>query len=229
MKKPVTISLALVAMALAVGLVAAVAAPILYQDVTIAGGQTASVIPRVADGSSASIADDMHISGEWKVSAGSTAGYQFASAEGAALTGTTDSVSGALTITDDTLSAAAITVDVDSLSCGNAQADRYLRNVALQADDFPTATFELDQPIDVALSAVAGQIQTVTGRGTLTLHGVSHEVNVQLQTTFGATGARISGSIPISLADYDVTGPDFGFAVGDGGATVQFAVNAVKG
>ncbi|GGF26019.1 YceI family protein [Subtercola lobariae] len=230
MKKPVSISLALVAAAVSVGLVAAVAAPILYRDVTIApSSQAASVIPTVTDGSASSIAEGMNVNGVWSVAAGSTAGYQIAEPDSAGtLAGSTSQVTGSVTVANDTLTDASVIVQAGSLTCGNSTIDRYLRNTALQTDSYPTATFQLDQPVAGSLTAVAGQIQTLSGTGTLTLHGVTRQVTVALQTSFGADGARLTGSIPIDFGDYDVTGPDFGFAVADKSATVVFSLSAVK-
>jgi polyisoprenoid-binding protein YceI len=229
MKKPVSIMLALVAAALSVGLVAAVAVPILYRDVTAApSSSTPSVIPKVTDGSAASIANGMDLAGQWTVGSGSTAGYQVSGDGGTSLVGSTSQVSGSITVVGQTLTGASVTVQTASLSCGNATIDGYLRHTALQTDTYPTATFRLDQSIDAPLSAVSGQIQSLTGTGELTLHGVTREVTATLQTTFGVDGARLTGSIPINFGDYGVTGPDFGFAVTQDAAVITFSLNAVK-
>lgn len=229
MKKPVSISLALVAAALSVGLVAAVAVPILYRDVTaVPSSSTPSVIPTVTDGSAASIANDMDLAGTWTVSSGSTAGYQVTDDSDSSLVGSTNQVTGSITVVGETLTDAAVTVQLASLSCGNAAVDGYLRHTALQTDEYPTASFHLDTSIETPLSAVSGQIQSLSGTGKLTLHGVTREVTASLQTSFGADGARLTGSIPINFGDYGVTGPDFGFAVTQDAATITFSLNAVK-
>ncbi|MEF2976985.1 YceI family protein [Subtercola sp. YIM 133946] len=230
MKKPVSISLALVAMALSVGLVAAVAAPLLNRAAPAsADSSSTSVIPKVTDGSAASIASGKNLDGTWSVQQGSTAGYQVTEGrDGAVLTGSTDDVDGTLTVRGRNLVAAEVTVDLSTITCGNAAADRYLRRTALQTDRYPTAEITLDEPIDVALGSVAGQIQTITGTGSLTLHGVTRPVSLTLQASFGADGATVTGTIPIDFTEYGVTGPDFGFAVADTSATVGFALEAAK-
>jgi polyisoprenoid-binding protein YceI len=230
MRKPVSISLAVAAMALSVGLVAAVATPLLAStQPASASASSTTLIPKVTDGSAASIADGKNLDGVWGVQTGSTVGYQVTEgSDGNTLTGSTGGVDGTLTVDGETLSSADIVVDLSTLTCGNAAGDRYLKRTALQTDRFPTAEITLDEPIATQLTSVAGQIQTLTGTGTLTLHGVSHTVDLTMQASFGADGATVNGTIPIDFSRYGVTGPDFGFAVGDTAATVTFALTAEK-
>ncbi|MCA1843241.1 MAG: YceI family protein [Actinobacteria bacterium] len=75
---------------------------------------------------------------------------------------------------------------------------------------FPTATFELTQPIELGSLPASGQQVTVRATGDLTLHGATKRVTVPLQAQRSGAGIRVAGSIPVVFAEWGIPDPSFG-------------------
>ncbi len=166
--------------------------------------------------------------GSWTVSAGSSAGYRVDEVlNGADVTvaGTTDQVSGTVVVLGGDLTTAEVTVDVASITTDSSPRDSYFRDSVMEVDAFPTATFAVDRAVD--LPELTGTPVTVPVAGSLTLHGVTRPVTVDLAVVATATGVETSGTIPVTFADFDVTPPDLGFVrVEDTGAVEFYLVLA---
>lgn len=226
MKKKTTIVLAVTAVVVVgLGATAAIAGPAFYRDV-IVGEPSAAPTVSVTPGSTSIAADD--VSGDWSIGAGSTAGYRLdevLNGTDVTVVGTTDEVSGTVTVDGDTVTAATVTVDVASIATDSGNRDQYFRNVALETERFPTATFTLAEPIDAAVPA-DGQVETVQATGDLTMHGVTQRVTVDLQAALSGDGVQVSGSVPVSFSDYGVEAPSLGFVEVEDSGTVEFLVAA---
>jgi len=225
-KKKTTIVLAVTAVVVVgLGATAAIAGPAFYRDV-IVGEPSAAPTVSVTPGSTSIAADD--VSGDWSIGAGSTAGYRLdevLNGTDVTVVGTTDEVSGTVTVDGDTVTAATVTVDVASIATDSGNRDQYFRNVALETERFPTATFTLAEPIDAAVPA-DGQVETVQATGDLTMHGVTQRVTVDLQAALSGDGVQVSGSVPVSFSDYGVEAPSLGFVEVEDSGTVEFLVAA---
>jgi polyisoprenoid-binding protein YceI len=170
-------------------------------------------------------ADDL--SGTWTVGADSFSGYrvdEVLSGNDVTVTGRTAEVTGELTVDDLSLTAATITVDVASIATDESARDAYFRDTAMQAEEFPTATFTLTEPVTLE-APVAGVAQTLEAAGELTLHGVTQPVTVELQAALTDTGGQVVGSIPITFSDYEVAAPDLGFVSVEDTGAVEFSLN----
>ena len=177
--------------------------------------------------SSASAQGSDELAGEYAVSAGSFAGYrveEVLNGQDVTVTGRTEEVSGAVTIDDGALTAGTIEVDLTTVSTPEAPRDEYFRTQALETDEFPTATFELTEPVAVALDG--GDIALV---GDLTIHGVTQAVTVTAQAAAGGEGLQVVGSAPITFADYDVQAPDLGFVVVEEAGAIEFSLELAAG
>ncbi len=160
------------------------------------------------------VEDASDLSGTWTVGEGSYAGYRLDEVLNGAdvtVTGRTEQVTGDLTIDGLTLSAATITVDMASIATDNSSRDDYFRGEALETDRFPEATFVLTEPVEATGAPVAGEPQTLTVTGDLTVHGVTQQVTAELEAVLSGDGGQIAGSIPITFEDYGVTAPNLGF------------------
>jgi polyisoprenoid-binding protein YceI len=133
-------------------------------------------------------------------------------------------VSGSLTADGLTLTDAAVTVDVASISTPEPPRDIYFRDVALEVSTFPEATFALTEPV-TAETPTPGEPQTFEATGELTLHGVTQEVTAELQAVLTASGGQVSGSIPITFEDYGVEAPSLGFVEVEDQGFVEFLLN----
>lgn len=166
------------------------------------------------------------IEGTWYVQADSEAGYRLGetlSGEQVTVVGRTDQVTGTVVITDETLTATTVTVDVGSISSEEAARDAFFRR-ALDTTTHPTATFELTSPVDVSALAASGEPQSVTAAGTLTMHGVAVPVTATLQVQRTVSGVELAGQVPVALADFGLTPPDLGWVVVEPTGTVEVLV-----
>lgn len=153
----------------------------------------------------------------WKVVAGSQAGYRVKEVlfgQSADAVGRTDQVSGSMTISAadgaDTVTAVELSVDMTSVTSDQGRRDNQFRGRIMETSQYPTATFELTQPI--ALGDVPGDTTPVDVKATgdLTLHGVTRSVDADLSARRNGTNIEVSGSIPITFADYSIPNPSFG-------------------
>lgn len=99
-----------------------------------------------------------------------------------------------------------------TLVSDESRRDNSIRTRGLETSAFPTATFDLTEPIEIGKTPKAGDTFDVDAVGDLTLHGVTQEVTVPIQAKW--TGDRIEAvaSFDVALTDYDID-PPTGFLV----------------
>jgi polyisoprenoid-binding protein YceI len=213
------------AVVVVLGVSAAAFGPAFYRDV-IVGAPAAA--PSVSAAPADSSLDTSNLSGDWKIGAGSTAGYRVAevlNGTDVTVVGKTEGVSGTITVDGSTLKGATVKVDVGTIATDQAPRDDYFRSTAMEVSKYPDATFKLTQPVDAAVPA-SGKVATVEATGELTMHGVTQTVTVPLQAALTADGVQVSGSIPVTFADYGVEAPSLGFVSVQDKGTVEFLVKA---
>ncbi|WP_043675927.1 YceI family protein [Clavibacter michiganensis] len=213
------------AVVVVLGVSAAAFGPAFYRD-NIVGAPAAA--PSVSAAPADSTLDTSNLSGDWKIGAGSTAGYRVAevlNGTDVTVVGKTEDVSGTITVDGSTLKDATVKVDVGSIATDQAPRDDYFRGTAMEVSKYPDATFQLTQPVDAAVPA-SGQVATVQATGELTMHGVKQTVTVPLQAALTADGVQVSGSIPVTFSDYGVEAPSLGFVSVQDKGTVEFLVKA---
>ena len=180
--------------------------------------QTGDDVPAPAVGSSApaataAVAD---LDGDWTVADGSEAGYrvdEVLSGQDVTVVGRTEQVTGSGTVADGELTAATVEVDLASITTDESARDGQFQGI-LDTRTYPTATFELTAPVDVA--AVAdGETVTVDAPGSMTIKDVTRDVTAGLEIRLVADGdgvvAELAATVPVTFADYDVQAPDLGF------------------
>lgn len=151
--------------------------------------------------------------GTWEVQQGSQAGYRISevlNGDEVEVVGRTDQVTGTVTIVDDSLEAADITVDVESISTDRSARDLYFRR-ALNTTEHPDAFFELSEPVDVAAVGTDPAPIEVEVPGRLTIGSETVEVVAQLSVQRTVDGLEVAGAIPVTLADLGLAAPDLGF------------------
>ena len=159
--------------------------------------------------------------GVYAVDTGSQAGYrvdEVLSGQDVTVVGRTSDVRGGVTVEGGVLTAASVEVDMTTIATDDSGRDRQFLGI-LDTSAHPTATFVLSSPVD--LSGLAGGTATVEATGTLTIKGVSHEVVVTLDAQTVGDGAQVSGSIPVTFSDYDVSAPNLGFVTVEDAGTVE--------
>jgi polyisoprenoid-binding protein YceI len=161
----------------------------------------------------ASTAASGSLAGTYRVGSGSAVGYRVNEVlvgQSTTAVGRSSSVTGHLTIAGTTATAATFSVPMDTVlsdkSQRNAQFDGRIMDVA----KYPTGTFTLTSPIDLAPLPATGVIKSYTATGKLTLHGATRTV------TFTLTGERkgaqidVAGDIPVLFSDYNIQNPSIG-------------------
>jgi polyisoprenoid-binding protein YceI len=226
MKKNTKIGLGVAAAVVVVlGITAAFAGPVIYRDLVVGEPEAA---PTAALTPGSSTLDASQLTGDWSIGDGSSAGYrvdEVLNGTDVTVVGSTDQVSGTITVDGTSITAATIDVDVASIATDSGNRDDYFRGTAMQVNRFPTATFTLTEPIEAAVPS-DGEVASVDATGELTLHGVTKTVSVPLQAALSGDGVQVSGSIPVTFSDYGVEAPDLGFVSVEDQGTVEFLVAA---
>ena len=165
--------------------------------------------------------------GDWVPTAASEFGYRvqevLAGLETTAV-GRSNEIDGLLTIEGTTATALDVEVQVATISSDSSQRDAQFRGRIMNADEFPTATFQLTEPIDFGSIPVGDETITAAATGDLTLRGVSNPVSfdVTARTTDGRIG--VLGSIPVVFADYGIDNPSFGAVRTEDEGLVEFVL-----
>ena len=88
----------------------------------------------------------------------------------------------------------------------------------MNIDQFPTATFELTEPIDLAPVPKDGVEKQYSATGKLTLHGTTKTVTIPITAKRLGNVIAIQGITDITFSDYGIDNPSGGPAsVGDTG------------
>jgi polyisoprenoid-binding protein YceI len=119
-----------------------------------------------------------------------------------AFTGTTTTLTGEMTGGGLSDVRGWVEFPVSTLKTGNDRRDRDL-NKSMESDKFPTVRFELTE---VTAAEATGDSARATLRGRFIIHGVTREAEVPATVTFGPTGARVRGTTPLNLKDYEIGG-----------------------
>ncbi|WP_432541916.1 YceI family protein [Kineococcus sp. SYSU DK002] len=175
--------------------------------------------------------DDATLDGTWAIAPGGTAGYrveEVLNGQDVTVTGRTDQVSGALTVTAGQLTAATVSVDLASVTTDSSQRDGQFRSSRIMdVEQHPTADLALTEPVPLGGLDV-GSTLAVDLVGTLTLKGTTRDVTIPATVQRTAEDAvTVTGSLGLTWSDYGVQAPDLGFVSVQDTGTVEFSVSAV--
>jgi polyisoprenoid-binding protein YceI len=172
------------------------------------------------------------VAGTWSVASGSQAGYrvreQLASLPAPSdAVGRTSAVTGTLTLTQTasgySVTAAAFSVKVSTLTSDRAQRDQRIHQQGLESDRYPTATFQLSSPITLPAGAATGQPIHVPATGALTIHGVTKTVTIPIDGLLSGSQIQLVGSISFPFSEFGMTPPSIGgFVSVQNTATMEF-------
>ncbi|MFF1571885.1 YceI family protein [Leifsonia sp. NPDC058292] len=231
MRRSSKIWIGVVAAVVVVGAATAIAGPYIYRDLISGPPAAVPTVALTTEPDAETTLDTSDLSGDWTVGASSFAGYrvkEVLNGVDVTVTGRTEKVSGSLKVDGLTLTQAKVTVDVASIATDEQARDAYFRSTALQTDKFPEATFQLTEPVTATGTPKAGTAQTLKATGDLTLHGVTKHVTIDLQVALNGNGGQLSGSIPITFADFGVEAPSLGFVTVEKTGSVEFLLNLEK-
>ena len=166
-----------------------------------------------ASGGDASATAAGNIDGTWKVSDGSFVQYRVHEKLNGLdneATGTTNAVTGQLTIDGTTVNTASFTADLTKVTSDESRRDDQFQGRIMNTSSFPTGTFELTAPIQLgSIPDNLAQI-TVNVTGKLTLHGTTKDVTFPLKARRNDAHLEALGTIPITFSDYNIDNPSGG-------------------
>jgi polyisoprenoid-binding protein YceI len=171
--------------------------------------------------------DEASLDGEWAVVNESVVGYRVQevivgqSTEGV---GRTSEVDGSLTIVGDEVTGAKFTVDMTTLKSDSSRRDRQVDTRILDTITFPTATFVLKQPIKLTPEAINGGVLSVKTKGTLTLRGVTRDIDFKLNARLVENVIEVNGSILLVFADWSIPDPSISAIVVEDRGQLEFLI-----
>ncbi len=192
-------------------------APIVYSAVMGEGVRTGGLS---ADNAQPASTD---VNGEWQVVDGrgpntTAVGFTFFEVlpgERKNTSGTTNDVTGGVSVVDEQLTAGEITVDMTTVETDNERRDTNVRMKILHTDEYPTSTFEITEPADLSTLPEDGTPGAVTLTGDLTIRGETNEITHDFTALRDGDQVVISGDVPINRMDYGVESPELVAAVID--------------
>jgi polyisoprenoid-binding protein YceI len=94
-----------------------------------------------------------------------------------------------------------------TLTTDDARRDNALRGQAIETGRFPTATFALTQPIELAKIPANGEKITANAVGDLTLHGVTKQVTFPVEAQHNGSVITVVGQLEVLFSDYSISRP----------------------
>jgi len=152
------------------------------------------------------------VAGTWTVGSGSTAGYRVNEVllgQSATAVGRTSTITGHLTIAGTAVTAATFSVPMDTIHSDKSQRDGQFDGRIMDVAQYPTGTFTLTSPIDLAPLPASGVVKDYTAHGRLTLHGTTRSVTFTLTAELRGGHIEVAGDIPVPFSDYDIQNPSF--------------------
>jgi polyisoprenoid-binding protein YceI len=153
------------------------------------------------------------LAGTWSIASGSNsfAGYRvsetLAGVGANTAVGRTQNVQGTLVFDGSSITSVQITADLTTLQSDKSQRDGQLRTQALETSRYPTARFELTMPIPVDGTPQEAVTVTKTVQGTLTLHGATRPVAIDVQGQLKNGQIVVVGSTAINFSDFSISSP----------------------
>jgi polyisoprenoid-binding protein YceI len=174
---------------------------------------TASTSSSPGGTATASTAASGSLAGSYRVGSGSVVGYRVNEVlvgQSTTAVGRTTSVTGHLTIAGTTATAATFSVPMATVHSDKSQRDEQFDSRIMDVAQYPTGTFALTRPIDLAPLPAAGVIKSYTATGKLTLHGTTRTVTFTLTAERKGAQIEVVGHIPVLFSDYNVQNPSVG-------------------
>jgi polyisoprenoid-binding protein YceI len=172
------------------------------------------------------------VPGQWSVTQGSVVGYrvnEILFGQSNEAVGRTDQITGSLTVEGTSITAASFAVDMTTVRSDESRRDEQFNGRIMETATFPTATFELTEPIALGSAPKNGKTITASATGDLTLHGVTNSVTFDVQARRDGNAVKIVGSIPVTFADYGISNPSFGPVTTQDHGVLEFSLDMTSG
>jgi polyisoprenoid-binding protein YceI len=152
------------------------------------------------------------VAGTWTAGTGSVVGYRVNEVllgQNATAVGRSSSVTGHLTITGTSVTAASFSVPMSTIHSDKSQRDAQFDGRIMDVAKYPTGTFALTKSIDLAPVPAVNAVKDYTAYGNLTLHGTTKAVTFPLRAELLSGRFEVSGQIPVLFSDYNIANPSF--------------------
>lgn len=126
--------------------------------------------------------------------------------------GRTGDVSGTMVVDGTSIASLNVEVDMTTLASDDPRRDLQLAERGLETAAFPTATFELTEPISFDAAPAQNETVNAEATGELTVHGVTRDVTVPVEARWDGDRVEVVASFDVALADYEIE-PPTGFLV----------------
>ncbi len=199
--------------------------PLTFEDIeatttTVSGEQATETTAGAASG-------EADLDGTYAVAPGSVAGYRATEilfGQDAEAVGRTNDVTGQLALTGTTVDAASFEVDLTTLESDEDRRDNQVQGRILETAQFPTATFELTEPIVLAALPADLEEIAVPVTGAFTIHGVTKPVTFDVLARRNGANIEVNGSVEITWADYEIDDPSGGPASVQDSGDIEFVL-----
>ena len=124
--------------------------------------------------------------------------------------GRSKAVTGTMQVAGDTVEAVRIEADLTQLTSDETRRDNAIRQRGLESDQYPTATLELTEPIQLESAPEQGQEVKGEGKGQLTVHGVTRPVDLSVEGRWSGETIQVVGQLPVKMTDFQIEPPRFG-------------------
>jgi polyisoprenoid-binding protein YceI len=171
------------------------------------------------------------IDGTWAIATDSIVGYRVKEvivAQSTEGVGRTSAVKGTLNIVGEQVTEAEFSVDMTTLKSDSSRRDGQVNNRILDTATYPTATFTLKQPITLTPEALAGSDLTTQATGTLTLRGVTKDIELTLIARLANDVIEVNGSIEIIFADWSIPDPSISAIVVEDRGQLEFLLRFTR-
>ncbi len=103
---------------------------------------------------------------------------------------------------------ALVTIPVKGLDTDNKNRDEKMHNVSFEAGKYPDITFEMNVVDGLPPMPSSEDSFSVTIKGKLTIHGVTHDTAIPVTVKRTPKGALVTGSVPVAfIKDYNIPDP----------------------
>ena len=124
--------------------------------------------------------------------------------------GRSNAVTGTMEVAGDTVEQVRIEADLTQLTSDEGRRDNAIRQRGLESERYPTATLELAEPIQLEAAPAQGEEVSGQGKGRLTIHGVTREVDLDLRGLWNGSTIQVVGQLPVKMSDFQIQAPRFG-------------------
>ena len=181
---------------------------------------------------SAGVSDTASVGGTWNITTGSVVGYRVKEVlmgQDTTAVGRTSAITGHLTISGATVTAAGFTVQMATIKSNESERDVQFRGRIMDTSAYPTGTLALTKPITLGTLPAVGVVKTYSARANLTLHGQTRAVTFPLSAERTSSEIELSGSIPILFSHWDIPNPSFtGFVTTQNHGVLEFLLKLAR-